>query len=317
MRSYAFGRILGMLPTLFVLLLTVVVIMKLIPGDIVDILSESRGKISGEERAEIEARLGLDESLPRTFVNYGSHALRGDLGQSLWKGTSVSDLILDRLPVTATLAFLALTTSIVTGITIGVVSASARGTKIDYALRSLAVLGLCIPHFALAALAVIVPTLWFGWSPSVIFKPADSGLWVYGSQFAVPALVLGTGLAASLMRLTRTVMLNVLGEDYVRTAYAKGLASGPVILRHAMPNALIPVLSLLGLQFAALMSGTIVVESVFGLPGMGRLLLEALNTRDYPLIQGIVLTIGVMVVVINLVVDLSYGVVDPRTRAGR
>lgn len=304
-----------MIPTVLVLVLFVVVLVRMLPGDAVDILLSEEIGASDLNRQQLEARLGLDKSLPEEYGSYAVGVLRGDLGNSLWSQQPVNKLLIKKLGVTLELSGLALLVGATFGISIGVLSAVTRGSVMDYVLRSFAIFGLSVPNFAIATAVTVLPAVWWGWSPSLIYKPPGDGLWPHISQFFVPALVLGLALSASLMRITRTMMLEVLGQDYIRTARAKGLGGFPVIMRHALRNALIPVISLLGIQVAFLVSGTVIIENIFGLPGMGRELIYSMNSRDYPVVQGLTVMAGLLVIAVNLMVDLSYGVLDPRTRA--
>jgi peptide/nickel transport system permease protein len=314
MGRYVISRVVGMIPTVLVLLLFVVVLIRLLPGDAIDLMLQDQVKAGGVERDEIERRLGLDRPVPEEYVRYSLNVFRGDLGRSVWTRESVRDSITSRIGVTLELSALAMIVAAAIGISIGVISAIKQNSVLDYALRSVSILGLSIPNFALATLVIVLPTIWWGWSPSLIYIPPSKGLWAHVSQFFVPAAVLGLSLGATLMRITRTMMLEVMRLDYIRTARAKGLGGRVIVVRHALRNALIPVVSLLGVQAAFLLSGVVVIESVFALPGIGRTLIDAIATRDYPMVQGIAVVAGLLVIVINLLVDISYGTLDPRAK---
>jgi peptide/nickel transport system permease protein len=314
MLRYLFARLIAIIPTMLVLLLFVVILVRLLPGNAVDIMLQEQVRAGDTSREELERRLGLDQPVPVQFVEYTLGALRGDLGESVWSRQPVSEIILERVGVSLELGILALWFGTTTGIFIGIVSAVLRNSWPDYALRSLSILGLSIPNFALATLVIVLPTIWWGWSPPIIYTPLRDGVWPHVSQFIVPAILLGFGLSAGLMRITRTQMLEVMRMDYIRTARAKGLAGRSVIVRHALQNALIPVVTVLGLQVAFLLSGAVLLENIFSLPGMGRTLIGAISTRDYPVVQGITVVSGLFVILVNLLVDLSYGVLDPRIR---
>lgn len=323
MTRYLIARLAGMIPTTLLLLFAVVVLVRLLPGSAVDALQAQSGAqgttidLGKDERAGLERRLGIDKPLPVQYAMYTVNALRGDLGKSVWGQQPVTAQIRRTLPVTLILAFIALIWSTVVGIGIGLASAVTRGSLMDYVLRSLSIIGLSIPNFALATVMIVMPTLWWKWSPPVSYTSFSStSEWGYVSQFLTPAFVLGLSLSAIIMRLSRTQLLEVLRQDYIRTARAKGLPERKALLRHALPNALIPVVSTLGLQIATLISGTVLIEQIFGLPGMGRMLLSAIAARDYPVIQGIAVVAGMFVIVINLIVDLSYGLLNPRVRLG-
>jgi peptide/nickel transport system permease protein len=314
--NYILTRLVGIVPTMLVLLFMTVLLVRILPGNAVDILLTQQKTDNKATREQLEAKLGLDKSIPEEFVSYTAGALRGDLGRSLWSNEGVTGMIIGKLGITLELAFLALAIGTSLGITLGVISALWPNSLLDYVLRSLSILGLSVPSFALASLVIVLPVLWWQWSPPISYTPASEGLWQHISQFFTPAALLGIGLAATLMRLTRTTMLEVQRQDYIRTARAKGLGGYRVVYRHALRNALIPVVSLLGLQVAFILSGSVLLEQIFGLPGMGRLLLSAIGQRDYPVVQGVAVIAGLWVILVNLLVDLSYGVLDPRIRVG-
>ena len=322
MTKYIIARLAGILPTTLLLLLTVVVLVRLLPGSAIDAL-EAQAAVTGtsgmssEARAGLERRLGLDKPLPLQYAYYTWNAAQINLGQSVLTGQPVTKMIGRTLPVTLVLGIMALVWSTLAGMTIGLISAVIRGTVVDYVLRSISILGLSIPNFALATFVIVMFTVWWKWSPPVTYTSFDgSNPWTYASQFFAPALVLGLATSAVIMRLTRTQLLEVLGHDYVRTARAKGLPERTAVLRHALPNALIPVVSTLGLEVATLISGAVLIEAIFGLPGMGRMLLTAISQRDYPVIQGIAVVSGMFVIFANLLVDISYGWLNPRVRVG-
>lgn len=314
MVQYVLNRLLGVVPTVLLLLFFVVVLIRLLPGNAADILLAEQAGSDGVTRDEIETRLGLDDSLPQAYLDYAAGLFRGDLGRSVWSQNSVASNLVSKAGVTLELTFLSLLIGTVLGIGGGVVAAVWQNTLLDYGLRSAFIVFLSVPNFALATLVIVLPVLWWNWSPPLTYTPMSGGLWSHVSQFFTPALILGTGLAAVLMRLTRTMMLEVLRQDFVRTARAKGLNGRVVVLRHALRNALIPVVSVLGLNIAALLSGTVLIESIFGLPGIGRELVSSLNVRDYPMIQGITVVTGLGVIFVNLLIDVSYGILDPRIK---
>jgi peptide/nickel transport system permease protein len=313
---YVIARILAVIPALFLLIIFVVVLVRLLPGDAIDVMLQEQARSQSADRAEIERRMGLDRSIPEEVVHYSVGVLRGDLGNSLWSQRDVTELIGSRVLVTLKLGVIGLSFAVFTGIMIGLISAVRQNGLIDYLLRSFSIIGLSVPNFAVATLVIVMPVLWWGWSPSVIYTAQNEDFIAHYRQFIIPGLILGLSSSATLMRITRTAMLEVLRQDYVRTARAKGLGEATVIRRHALRNALIPVVSLLGLQVASLVSGTVIIESVFGLPGIGRLLITSLGVRDYPVVQGITLMAGISVMVTNLIVDLSYNWIDPRASVG-
>ncbi len=316
MIRYLVQRLLGVAPTLFLLLLLVVVMVRMVPGDIVDIMLSEQGGARNVDREAIEKRLGIDAPLPVQYATYASGVLRGDLGRSLWDQRPVTELIFKRLPTTLEMAALAMSISIVLAIGFGVLAAMRQDTPLDYGPRSIAILGLSVPDFALGTMLLVLPTIWWHKTPPLIWHSFSENPVEHLKQVALPALVVGIRLSASVMRLTRTMMLEVLRQDYTRTAWAKGLSERVVVFRHGLKNALIPVVTLLGIELAVLISGLVIMESIFAIPGVGRLLLESISSRDYPVIQGITMIVGTLVIFVNLIIDLSYGFLDPRVRLG-
>jgi peptide/nickel transport system permease protein len=239
---------------------------------------------------------------------------RGDLGESLWTRQPVLGELARRMPVTLMLGFLSLVVAVVIGVPIGILSAVRPDGALDFLARSAAILGLSVPGFVQAIVVILLPAIWWGWTPRMGFTELSQGPGTYLLQFVLPAIILGTASAAAIMRLTRGMLLEVLRQDYVRTAWAKGLQERVVVLKHSLKNAIIPVVTVLGLQIAQIAGGSVIIESIFGLPGMGQFLVEAITQRDYPVIQGINLLIVVIIVATNLMVDLFYAMIDPRIR---
>jgi peptide/nickel transport system permease protein len=316
MLPYISRRLLALIPTLFFASLIVFVTVRLIPGSVIDLMLSQNDIAVGKDRAQLEAALGLDRPMYVQYLRWAGAALRGDLGRSLWQNTPVTSQLLERLPVTFELGLLALMVALIVAIPIGVYSAVRQDTAGDYLTRSFSILMLAVPSFWMGTLVMVFPSIWWGWSPELKYVSFRLEPLQNLSQMIVPAIILGTSLSAVTMRLTRTMMLEVLRQDYIRTAWAKGLAEGPVVMRHALRNALIPVVTLVGLQAPLLIGGAVILEQIFVIPGMGLLLLEAVGQRDYPIITGVFLVIGVCVMLINLLVDLSYGTLDPRVRRG-
>ncbi len=244
------------------------------------------------------------------------YRFRGDFGNSIHQNTPVLDDIAERLPYTLELGILSLAVALLIAIPIGIYSAVRQETPLDYLFRTVSILGLAIPNFWLGTMVVIMPAIWWGWSPPTevvsFFDNPLENLYI----FSIPSLILGFGLSAVTMRMTRTMMLEVLRQDYVRTAWAKGLTEKVVVLRHALKNALIPVVTLIGLLVPILFGGTVIIEQIFTLPGMGQLLLDAVSSRDYPIITGVFLIVGFLVILVNLLVDLCYGYLDPKVHYG-
>jgi peptide/nickel transport system permease protein len=316
MQTYVVRRLLALIPTLFFASLIVFVTVRLIPGSVIDLMLSQNDIAVGKDRAALEAALGLDRPVHVQYLRWAGAALRGDLGRSLWQNTPVTTQLLERLPVTFELGLLALIVALCVAIPIGVYSATRQDTAGDYVTRSFSILMLAIPGFWLGTLVMVFPSIWWGWSPEIKYVPFGQDPMRNLTQMIVPGIILGTSLSAVTMRLTRTMMLEVLRQDYIRTALAKGLSERLVVARHALRNALIPVVTLIGLQAPLLIGGAVIMEQIFVIPGMGLLLLEAVGQRDYPIITGVFLVLGVSVMLINLLVDLSYGLLDPRIRYG-
>lgn len=315
MRGYVVRRLLALLPTLLFASLIVFVTVRMIPGDVIDMML-SQNDIAADKlsRDQLVEALGLDRSIIEQYFRWIGGILTGDFGKSLWQSTPVLDQILQRLPVTFELGLLALLVGLTIALPIGVFSAIRQDTAGDIVGRSFSILLLAIPSFWLGTMVMVFPSIWWGWSPEVNYVKFSDDPLQNLKQMIIPAVVLGAALSAVTMRMTRTMMLEVLRQDYIRTAWAKGLPERLVILRHALRNALIPVVTLIGLQAPILIGGAVIIEQIFVIPGMGLLLLEAVNQRDYPIITGVFLVVGVSVMIINLLVDLSYGFLDPRVR---
>lgn len=312
MTNYLARRISASLIALLVATFIVYGLLRLAPGDIVAVLLEGAHDPDAEQ--QLKAELGLNEALPISYVKWLGGILHGDFGDSLWSGDSVGALILDRLPATMELAVLTLLVSIAISFPIGIISAVARGTVVDYGLRAFAIMAMSVPFFWVAVLVMSVPARNFGWSPPIGYEH----FWVDPLQnisvLIIPALILGMYLSGRTVRMLRTTMLEVMGLEYIRTARAKGLTERVVVYRHALRNALIPVVTIIGLEFGFLIGGIVIVESIFAIPGMGRLMFDSLNVRDYTTAMGVTVVIAAMVILINLIVDISYGFLNPRMR---
>ena len=331
MRAYIIRRLLLVIPTLFILSILVFLSVRFIPGDTIDAML-SRPEFIGREvdRKALEHMLGLDVPV---HVQYGrwigvlstpdwvtgeSHfkgLLQGTLGQSLFGGAvSVEDRILGSLPVTIELGLVAIVIALLIALPVGIYSAMRQDTAADYAGRSLAIIGLATPNFWLGIMVFTYPAIWWGWAPPMEMIPFTEDPLGNLGVLLIPSLILGTASAAATMRMTRTMMLEVLRQDYIRTAWAKGLKERVVIMRHAIKNALIPIVTLIGLQLPILVGGAVIMENIFNLPGLGRLMVNALQNRDYPVVSGVNLVFGTMVIGVNLMIDLIYPYLDPRVR---
>ena len=315
MSAHIIRRLLLVIPTLFILSILVFLSVRFIPGDVIDVMQGRLGGLGQVDRAALERMLGLDQPV---YVQYGRWLgdilLHGSLGRSLMGDWSVEEKILGRLPVTIELGVLSIVIGLLIALPVGIYSAIRQDTAVDYAGRSIAILGLATPNFWLALMVMIYPAVWWGWSPPMrLITFSEDPLGNLG-MFLIPSLILGTYLAAATMRMTRTMMLEVLRQDYIRTAWSKGLKERVVVVRHAVKNVLIPVVTMVGLQLPILVGGAVIIENIFNLPGLGRLMLVALNDRDFPVVAGINLVFGTAVMGINLMIDLVYAVLDPRVR---
>jgi peptide/nickel transport system permease protein len=293
--------------------IVVFALVRLLPGDAVALqLQDARA--SAADEATLRSQLGLDRPVYVQYVDWLTTLARGDLGHSFRSHQPVLQELANRLPVTAELGLLALLIAAAVATTIGVISAVKQDTWADYTARSAAIGLLAVPGFWLGTLVVTLPSVWWHWTPPLRYVRLTEDPLKNLTIVIIPAVILGLGLSGGLMRLVRTQMLEVLRQDFIRTAAAKGLAEHSVVMRHALKNAFIPALTVLGLQVALLVSGTVVLESIFVLPGMGRYLLESVQARDYPAIQALNLIFATVIVITNLVVDLLYGWLDPRVR---
>ena len=314
MRAYVLKRVLSLVPTLVGVTILVFLMVRMIPGTVVDQLIGTEARVDESTKAAMRAFFGLDQPLHVQYWNWFSGLLRGDLGQSWRSGLPVSKMIFDRLAVTAELGLLALAVSLLVGLPLGVLSAVRENTGLDHVVRVVSLFSLSIPIFWQAAMLILALSLWFNWVPPVEYAPPTRDPLGNLKQMILPAIVLGTVVAAQVMRMTRSSLLEVLRHDYVRTARAKGLAERLVVSRHALGNALIPIITVIGVQVGYLLGGAVVTEEVFTLPGVGRLVLNAVYERDYPLVQGTILFIAVLFMLSNLAVDLLYAYLDPRIR---
>jgi len=289
-------------------------IIRLLPGDIVTLMLSEQGYAA--DKAQLERMLGLDQPFYRQYLTYIGRVLQGDLGVSFWTKEPVLEEIMRRLPVSLELAVLAMLVGLVLALPAGIFSAIRQDTWLDYLFRSGAIGGLSIPGFWMATVVIVAASIWWQWVPPMRYTPFTRDPVKNLAQLWLPAFILGLALSASVMRMTRSMVLEVLREDYVRTAWAKGLSETVVVTRHVLKNAMIPVVTVMGLQLSTLIGGTVIMETIFVLPGMGKFLLDAIAWRDYPVIQGINLFLATGVIVVNLVVDLVYGFLDPRIRYG-
>ena len=313
MQRYILRRLALTLPALFGVTLIVSAMVRFLPGDAVAMMLQDYGTYA-KDADELRERLGLNQPFYIQYFTWLGGIVQGDLGVSLRDNTPVTTELAKRLPVTFELGILGLIISLFISVPLGVYSAVRQDALSDYIARSAAIAMLAVPGFWLATLAITLPSIWFQWTPPLRYTQFTDNPKTNLTQMMLPAIILGIGLSGTLMRLTRAQMLEVLRQDFIRTSRAKGLSERLVVFRHALRNALIPVVTLLGLQMSVLISGTVVLESIFVLPGMGRYLLESLNNRDYPVVQGVVLLFATLIILCNLIVDLLYAWLDPRIR---
>ncbi|MBI2218825.1 MAG: ABC transporter permease [Candidatus Rokubacteria bacterium] len=290
------------------------VLMRLAPGDIVDVLFAAAGYVNESDKQFLMKELGIDKPIWAQYVDWLRGLAAGDLGKSYRYDQSAWEVIGPLVPVTVELAALATIFSILFGVPAGILSAVRQDTTLDYVLRVVSLAGLSLPSFWLGMVIILGLVAWAGWIPAVTYVSPREDLAGHLVQFLLPAAAVGYRSSALLMRITRSAMLEVLREDYVRTAWAKGQNGRAVIWRHALKNAILPVVTVIGIEFAFLIGGLVVTETVFNLPGVARFLVEAILWRDYPIVQNLVLFIAVVVVLSNLLVDLLYGWLDPRVR---
>lgn len=314
MLRYVVRRLVLLVPTLVGSTVVVFLLVRLVPGTVVDQLIGAHAATNPEGEARLRAYFGLDRPLSVQYVDWLSRVVRGDLGTSFRTGQPVLELVLKHLAVSLELAFFAVLFATVIGVPIGVLAAVRRHAFLDSLLRFFSLVGLSMPVFWQATMMVLILSRLFRWSPPLHWSDPLSDPVGNAQMMILPALALATVSAAVIMRMTRNTVLEVLSQDYVRTARAKGLAESTVLIRHALRNAFLPTLTVIGLQFGYLIGGVVVVEEVFTLPGAGRLILNAIYERDYPVLQGGVLMIALTFMLVNLVVDLCYAVLDPRIR---
>ena len=290
------------------------VLVRLLPGSIVDILAGTEGQLSREQREQILRQFGLDRPWPIQYVQWLLAMLQGNFGWSFRSSQPVATLLASRLPITIELALLSVCGVALGGIPLGILASVSRSARVKTLVQIVGLLGLSVPNFWIAVLLIIAASTLAGWLPALIYVSPWSDPWVNLQQMFLPVLSLTLGLAAVVVRMTRSSMLEVLSQEFVRVARAKGLSARVVLLRHALANALIPIVTVLGLQTGYLLGGVVITEQIFGLPGLGWMLLNGVYQRDYPVVQATVMLFAVTFVLVNLVVDLLYTYLDPRIR---
>ena len=313
MIEYIVRRLMFGIFVLLIMTTFIFIIMRAVPGDVVTLQLANSGA-TPEQMEALKAELGLDKSVFGQLIDWGKNAIQGDLGNSLWSGKEVSQIILERLPVTIQLAIMSIVLAIIIGIPIGVISAVKQNTFIDHFLKVISISGLSIPSFWLGLILLTVLSLALNWIPPLGYQSFAENPVVNLQQMFLPAICLAITLSASIVRMTRSAVLEVLHSEFIRTVRAKGAKEAVVIFKHALRNSLISVITLIGLQIGYLLGGTVVLESIFALPGLGSLIFETVLVRDYPIVQSTVLVFGAMFLLVNLMVDVMYGWIDPRIR---
>ncbi len=308
-RRVLYGLLVIALVTVFVFLT-----LRLIPGDVVRLQLADAPGVTPEQLAARAAALGLDQPLFAQLLTFLGRAFTGDFGVSFQSQQPVTELIGQRLPITLQLGVMALVISIALGIPLGLLAAYRQDSWLDQSLRVVSVAGLSIPNFWLGLLLVTYLAIWFGWSPPLVYRGPGEDLGSNLAQMILPAVALGVAGMAAIARLLRSSLLEVMRSNFVRTVRAKGAPERTVLLTHAVRNSLVPVFSLIGVQVGAILGGTVILESIFAIPGMGSLIFQAVQARDYPVVLGCVVVYGAVFVFVNLVVDMLYGVIDPRIR---
>ncbi|MBI5877906.1 MAG: ABC transporter permease [Chloroflexi bacterium] len=312
MGKYILGRLVLLVPTIIGMSLLIFLMVRLMPADIVDAMVGADPTYGPEEKAVLRHQFGLDEPIPVQYVRWLTDIARGDLGRSFRTRDPIVNKLVQSLPITLELAFLSITMSVIVAIPLGVLSAVRRDGPIDLLARGGGLIGLAFPNFWLATMFLLITSVWFHWVPSIIWIPPTQDLFGNLQQMFLPALALSVQLMAVEMRMARASMLEVLRQDYIRTARAKGLNEPRVVFRHALRNAFIPVITVIGIQMGSLMGGSVIIEQIFGLPGVGWFLLQGIFGRDYPVVQVTALFLATVFVVVNLLVDIAYAYLDPR-----
>ncbi len=328
MRTYIIRRLILILPTLLLVTIIVFLTVRFVPGSLIDLLASQQG---GEGSADIEViaeqirhDMGLDQPIWKQYLRWlgawqqddgtVSGILQGDLGKSLWTQRPILREIADKVPISLELGIIAMITALLIAFPVGTFSAIRQDSAGDYLGRSIAILFMAVPGFWLATMIIVFPSVWWGWMPPIDYTPITENFAENIGQFIIPSILMGMVMSGVTMRMTRTMMLEVLRQDYIRTAWAKGLKERVVVTRHALKNALIPVITIVGLQLPVLIGGTVIMEQIFNLPGMGRYLVESLGRRDYSVISGINIVMAGFILIANLLTDLTYGWLDPRIR---
>ena len=314
MYKYVLRRVLLVVPVLVLSSLVVFGLLRVMPGDALTALMAESGNVSPRELQKLRKDLGLDRPYPEQYLLWIWQLVTFNPGYSIFTGDAISVSLKKSIPVTIELAALAMAFGLLIAIPVGVLSATRQDKPADYIGRLVAISGLSFPDFWLGTLVITFAAIWFNWIPPIGYTSVWASPWTNIQQFLLPAALLGFRLSSATMRMTRSTLLEVLREDYVRTAWAKGLGQRLIIYKHALKNALIPVITIVGGQLGGLLAGTVIIETIFALPGMGRLTVEAIIYRDYPVVQTNVMLVATVLVTLNLLVDLTYAWLDPRIR---
>jgi peptide/nickel transport system permease protein len=312
--GYILKRMVLALPVLFGITVVVFLLVRLIPGDVIDAMLGTEASLRPEVREQLRKTLGLDRPLHVQYVTWLADIVRGDLGRSLRTGQPIVENLSGKLPITLELALLSIVMSLIIAIPLGVISALRRNSSSDFVVRLLGTAGLSLPNFWLATMLILIASRYFRWGAALIYVSPFEDPIENLKQMLLPSLALALGLTAVVMRMTRSSLLEVLSQDYIRTARAKGLLERGVLYRHALRNALLPIVTIVGIQTGHLLGGAVIIEQIFGLPGLGWFLLNAIYQRDYPAVQAGVLILAIIFVLTNLVVDLLYAILDPRIK---
>jgi len=311
-KIYLLRRVLAVIPVMIIVATLAFVLIHLAPGDPASVIAGPYA--APDDVAKLRSQLGLDEPLPMQLMHWYGRLLTGNLGDSIFLRRPVTEAVMERIEPTLLLTIWGTLIAVLLGVPAAIVSARYHNSAVDQSLMGLALLGLSIPNFLLGLLMILVFGVWLGWLPVAGYVPLDEGLWRNTRSLLMPSISLGLVQSALIARITRSSMLDVLREQYIVSGRAKGLDERTVVYKHALKNAIIPTLTVIGITFALLVGGAVVIETVFNIPGLGRLIISAVLRRDYPVIQGVVLLIAVSYTVINLLVDLAYLVIDPRIR---
>lgn len=311
-KAYIIKRILSMIPVLFIVAIFVFMLIHFIPGNPAAVILGPEA--TPEQVAALEDELGLNMPIYQQFIDWLLGVLQGDLGDSVYMNIPVLDAFFDHLMPTLSLAIIAQFFSMLIAIPIGIIAAKRRGTYVDNSLMTIAMLGMSIPSFLLALLLMLLFGVKLGWLPVAGYSPLNEGVWNFLKHLILPAIALGAIQAAVIARMTRSSMIDILSLNYIKTAKAKGVSNNKVIYKHALRNALIPILTILGDTFGSLITGAVVTETVFNLPGIGQLIINAITRRDYAVIQGTILLVAFSYLILNLIIDLLYGVINPKVR---